>query len=212
MGMPPISHPDLMQPELCRSPFNRAGWIFELKYDGYRGLLLKEGQDIRLLSRQGNDFAANFPELVVAAKAIRHDFALDGEMVVAGEEGHPSFYRLRKRAVATLRRTIIRGALDNPAFFMAFDLLALDDADLRPLPLLERKAHMEELIPDGQIRCVDHVETTGVAFFQAVDNLGLEGIVGKQADSPYVAGRSRYWQKVKTEIGSGREVRRYEQG
>ena len=206
--MPSISHLDLMQPEIS-APFNRQGWVFELKYDGYRGLLLKQGEHVRLVSRAGNDFTANFPELVVAAKVIPHDFAMDGEMVVAGEEGHPSFHRLRKRAVATLWRTIMKGAVENPAFFMAFDLLTLGDADLRPLPLLERKAYLADLMPEGQIRCVDHIETTGIAFFRAVDNLGLEGMLAKKADSPYVAGRSRYWQKVKTESGKERERQRF---
>jgi bifunctional non-homologous end joining protein LigD len=83
----------------ARSPFTAEGWLFELKYDGFRILVLKKGNDVRLLTRNGNDLADRFPEIVKDVATLKEDVAMDGELVVAEEDRHPSFYQVRKRSV-----------------------------------------------------------------------------------------------------------------
>src|SRR3954453_3226561 len=86
-----LSHRDLMLATSAKAPFSANGWLFELKYDGFRLLVLKEGKAVRLLTRNGNDLAGRFPEIVADVRTLKGDPAIDGEPVVADEHGHPSF-------------------------------------------------------------------------------------------------------------------------
>jgi len=182
-------------------PFDAAGWIFELKWDGYRALAAKEAGEARLRYRSGADASAAWPEIARAVRALPADrLLLDGEIAVLDEEGRPSFSRLQQRAQLGRPAEVARAALADPAVLMAFDLLALGDLDLRPLPLSVRKSLLRELLPrQGPLRFADHVEEQGVALFGAVRARGLEGVVGKRADAPYRAGRSPAWVKVRSE-------------
>jgi bifunctional non-homologous end joining protein LigD len=191
---------ELMLAETADKPFSRPGWVFELKLDGYRILAAKEGPLVRLLSRNGNDLAASFPEIVRALSALPFDrVLLDGEIVTPDDAGRPSFQRLQGRARLRRSLDVRRAAIETPATFYAFDLLGFEEFDLRSLPLTRRKALLEKLLPPaGVLRYLEHFERDGEALYERVQGLGLEGVVGKKADSPYRAGRSPSWLKVRT--------------
>ncbi len=173
--------------------FTRRGWWFELKYDGYRILAERRGDEVRLRYRGGSDPSAQFPEVVEALRALPSgDFILDGEVVVEDGDGKPSFSLLQGRAQ---RAKPARGA--PPATYWTFDLLSAEGHDLRGLSLARRRELLRLLTRDGgRVRCVDPVETEGEAFYQAVKQMGLEGIVAKRSDAAHHAGRGADWQKV----------------
>ncbi len=189
----------LMLAEPRDKPFSKAGWIWELKYDGYRLLASRGDGQARLFYRRGMDSTATFPEVARALNALPFDsFVLDGEVVVLDERARPSFGRLQKRALLQRRPDIARASVELPATFFAFDLLAFEDFDLRGLPLHERKALLRRLLPaTGPVRFADHVERQGEELLAAAAGMGLEGVVGKKADAPYRAGRSADWIKVR---------------
>ena len=191
----------LMLAETADDAFTRDNWLFELKLDGYRLLACKTHGEALLLSRNGHDYTAVFPEIARAVKALPHDDCiLDGEVVVLGPDGAPSFSRLQQRGRLTSTLDVRRAAVELPATFFVFDLLALDDFDVRPLPLLRRKALVMDAVPRlGPVRALDHIERDGEAFLRQVAALGLEGIIAKKADAPYRAGRSPHWLKIKAE-------------
>ncbi|HEX6252382.1 MAG TPA: DNA ligase D [Gemmatimonadaceae bacterium] len=123
-----------------------------------------------------------------------------GEVVVLDREGKPSFARLQQRGRLTSPIDIRRAAVELPATFFVFDLLAFEDFDLRPLPLAERKEMLLEAMPKlGPVRPLDHIEREGERFLEGVSKLGLEGIIGKRADAPYRGGRTDAWLKIKAE-------------
>jgi bifunctional non-homologous end joining protein LigD len=194
--------PDAVQLMLAESkdqPFSGAGWIFELKVDGYRVLGARDGS-ARLLSRNRNDLSASFPEVVRALRALPLDrVLLDGEVVALDEAGRPSFQRLQQRGQLRRPLDIRHGTVHFPVTFFVFDLLAFEDFDLRPLPLSARKALLRKVVPSaGVIRFLDHFEEDGEVLYEQVQKLGLEGIIAKRADSPYRAGRSASWLKIRT--------------
>jgi bifunctional non-homologous end joining protein LigD len=190
----------LMLAESRDRPFSDPAWLFELKLDGYRLLASRSSGPPRLFSRNGNDLASSFPEVSRAVGALPSSrLLLDGEVVALDETGRPSFQRLQQRAKLTRAIDIRRAAVEIPVTFFAFDLLAAEGFDLRPLPLAKRKELLRKLLPPaGLIRFLDHFEGEGEVLYQQVRKLGLEGIVAKRADSTYRAGRSSSWIKVRT--------------
>ncbi len=192
------------EPMLAQShdrAFSGPGWLFELKYDGFRLRASRRGGEVRLLYRSGRDATALYPEVARALASLPHDRALlDGEVVVLDAEGRPSFQALQRRALLSRAADVDRAAVERPATLFAFDLLALDGFDLRPVPLSARKALLARVLPGaGPIRFADHIEERGEEFFRAVTARGLEGMVAKRADAPYRAGRSAAWLKVRSE-------------
>ena len=188
-----------MLAEAQEKPFNAPGWLFELKLDGYRTLASRD-QTARLLSRNGNDLSACFPEILHALKALPFErVLLDGELVALDDRGRPNFQRLQQRAQLRRALDIRHAVVDYPVTFYAFDLLAFDGFDLRALPLSTRKRLLQRVAPAaGVIRYLDHFEDEGVVLYQQVQKLGLEGIVAKRGDSPYKSGRSPAWIKIRT--------------
>jgi bifunctional non-homologous end joining protein LigD len=178
--------------------FSHKDWVFEIKYDGYRLLAGKEHGEVRLLSRNAHDFTRVFPEIAEVLEALPYEhFLLDGEIVVHDAEGLPSFAGLQQRGRLTRELDIGRAAVQLPATLYAFDLLVFGDYDLRPLPLLERKRLLVELLPSvGPIRVSEHIAKEGEAMFEKLGSMGLEGIVAKRAASTYVGKRSPDWVKV----------------
>jgi len=181
-------------------PFSRAGWLFELKYDGFRLLAGNEGGRARLRYRGGSDATAAFPEVAAALQTLPGDVVMDGEIVVMDEAGRTHFQRMQKRLMLHRPQEVARAASGGlRATFFAFDLLGVGEYDLRALPLRERKALLRDILPrrgPGSIRYVDHVEGEGLALYEEVRKLDLEGLVAKRADAPYAAGRSADWIKV----------------
>jgi bifunctional non-homologous end joining protein LigD len=169
-------------------PFDSELFIYELKIDGFRALAhIHTGQG-ELVSRNGNTFRA-FAELADwISKHLRVESAvLDGEICCLDDDGRPNFRDLLFR--------------QQPAIFIAFDLLYLNGKDLRPLPLIKRKAKLKKLIRRKRARMfyLDHVESDGCLLFEQVRKMDLEGIVCKRKDSPYkVTDKpSRHWIEVK---------------
>ncbi len=181
-------------------PFTREGWVFELKYDGYRLLAERVAREADLRSRAGHDLTTTFPEIARAVRGLPYEgLVLDGEVVVNDLEGRPSFSRLQKRGRILNRDDALRASVELPATYYAFDLLGLEGFDLRGLTLLERKAALREILPSvGPIRYADHIAEQGEAMYAQVERMRLEGVVGKRADSRYRGGRSKSWIKVRT--------------
>jgi bifunctional non-homologous end joining protein LigD len=189
-----------MLAESRERPFSGSEWIFELKYDGYRLLVAREEGQALLLYRHGSDVTATFPEIARAVRGLPRDVVMDGEVVVLDERGRPSFQRLQKRAQMRRAVDIERGAVDAPATAFLFDLLGFDGYDLRPLPLLARKQVLRDLVPlAGPLRFADYVDESGEELFASIGRMGLEGMIAKRKQSPYRAGRSADWLKIRHE-------------
>jgi bifunctional non-homologous end joining protein LigD len=161
-----------------RDPFDRAGWLFELKWDGFRAIAETDGaRKVKLYSRRQNDFAKRFPPIAdVLAELDERAVILDGEIVALNEHGHPGFEWL-----------VNRGQQKGTLVYYIFDLLMLGSEDLRALPLLKRKAQLARLLKNQ--RRLIYVEGQGVAMFAGALALGLEGVVGKGCEES-VRGRS----------------------
>ena len=204
-----------MLAEVADQPFSRPGWWFELKYDGYR-LLGATGEAAdgagggaggasdgrsaaRLAYRSGRDATAAFPDLARALAALPYaSLVVDGEVVVLDDDARPAFSRLQRRALLTRRPDVERAAVEHPAVYYLFDLLAFEGHDLRGLPLARRKALLRRVLPAaGPLRYADHVEERGEELYAAARQRGLEGLVAKRADSTYRAGRWGDWLKVR---------------
>jgi bifunctional non-homologous end joining protein LigD len=191
---------EAMQAEVRDRPFTAAGWLFELKYDGYRLLAGRSAAGaVRLLYRSGRDATALFGELARAVGALPFaSLVLDGEAVAMDAAGRPRFGLLQRRAQGGPPPG--DGA---PVALFVFDLLACEGFDLRPLPLAQRKAALRQVLaaadPQGPLRYVEAVEERGEDLFAAITEMGLEGVLAKRAASPYRAGRSADWVKVRAD-------------
>ena len=192
---------ELMLAESREKAFTKQGWLFELKFDGFRFLASRENGEGKLTTRNGHDLTAAFPEIARSLTALPFDdLVLDGELVVPDDAGLPSFQRLQERARFTRATDIARWSVDTPASLFLFDLLAAEGYDARSLPLLERKRLLRRVVPEvGPLRFLEHFETTGEAVYEQVTKMGLEGVVAKKADAPYRAGRSSNWLKIRAE-------------
>jgi len=191
----------LMLAESREEAFTKEGWLFELKLDGYRLLAAKRGNDVKLVTRNGNDYTEVFPEIARAVRAVPLDnFIIDGEVVVLDEKGQPSFSLLQQRGSLHNVHDIKRAAVEIPTTFYTFDVLAAEGYDSRALALVKRKELLESFVPKvGAVRYLDHIPTQGEAFHKQVSTMGLEGIIAKKADTPYKAGRSAQWLKIKAD-------------
>jgi len=192
---------DVMLAEPADEAFTRDGWLFELKLDGYRLIASKRRDQVQLLTRNGNDYTAVFPEVARAIRALPFsDITIDGEVVVHDDQGKPSFARLQRRGRLSSPLEIKRAAVELPATLYAFDFISFEDFDLRSLPLTERKALLFTALPKlGPVHALDHIEREGEKFLTQVAALGLEGTIAKRADSKYRGGRSDAWLKIKTD-------------
>ena len=171
-------------------------WLLERKLDGERCVAHKVGGDVRLESRTGKDLTGTYPE-VSAAVAAQHsrDLLLDGE-VVAYEGDQTSFTRLQQRLGAT--RPSPEQVATYPVVFCVFDLLEVDGEDLTDRPLVERRARLTRTIRSNS--ALQHTEAwrdDSQRRFAEACRSGWEGLIAKRADAPYVAGRSKYWLKLK---------------
>jgi bifunctional non-homologous end joining protein LigD len=175
------------------------GWVYEVKWDGVRALCFLDAGKIRLVSRNGNDITRQYPELSVLPHRIRaHQTILDGEIVVLDPRGRPSFELLQRRINVAEASAIARLARSHPVVFFVFDLLYVDGRDLRTEPLIERKRLLEEILaPDDILRYSEHF-ASGPELLAAVEQQGMEGVIGKRASSAYESRRSSDWVKWKT--------------
>jgi DNA ligase D-like protein (predicted ligase) len=190
--------PDKIRPMLAvaAEPFDAPDYFFEVKWDGWRCLAYLDGTT-RLQSRNLQDLNPVFPDLLDINRAVdRPAMLLDGEIVTFWE-GKPSFIRLQRR---TGRQRLNAAAIaEAPVTFIAFDLLYLNGVSLMDHPLEERRSLLERHVHPGYaLQLSEAIAGQGRAFFTACRDLGLEGIVGKQATSLYYPGkRSPQWKKSK---------------
>src|SRR5262245_44668256 len=139
--------------------FTNKDWVFELKYDGYRLFAEKRDGKVTLYSRAGNDLTQTFPDVAEIVAALPYEsFVIDGEVIVNDDRGLPSCVLTHKRGRILRRIDAERAALDLPATFYAFDLVAFGSIDLRSLELVDRKEALRSLLPTiGPLRYSDHV-------------------------------------------------------
>lgn len=177
------------------------GWAFEFKWDGIRVLLWVDGGRPRAVSRNGKDVTGAFPELRDLAEAVGSDqLVLDGELVVLGADGRPTFSRLQHRIHVQKSKDVTRAAARDPASFVVFDLLHLNGRSLLGLPYDDRRAQLEQLEIAGPSWGIapSFTEEPADAVLRTAVSLGMEGVVAKRRSSTYQPGvRSPDWIKVK---------------
>ena len=199
--LPAVSSP--MLATLVDEPFDDPGWVFEIKWDGYRAICtVREDGSVTLVSRNGLDFLKQFPEMEELGSAFASVPAIvDGEIVSLDARGRSSFQRLQGSFNRYRPSERAKSAKGFPLTFVAFDCLYADGRDLRKLPLEERKAALESIIADQKLVLYSkHVPEHGIALFEQAQRAQLEGIIGKKRDSAYVERRSRDWVKIKAQL------------
>jgi bifunctional non-homologous end joining protein LigD len=166
-------------------------WSYELKLDGYRALIIKDGDSIAIRSRNDKDLMQMYPAAVAAAKRLQiEQVVVDGEIVAVDKQGRPSFQALQHRGSHP----------DHTIVFYAFDLLHLNGEDTRALPLRQRRAKLSSVVKKSGLLLSVELPGSVADIVSTVRTMGLEGVVAKRKDSPYEAGeRSRNWQKLKLE-------------
>ena len=176
---------------LVDGPFDREGWSFEVKWDGYRSIAGIRGGKVRLVSRNGKLQNTKFPTVVTALSGFPAEVVFDGEIVAVDSQGRPDFQALQNS------RKLGEGRI----LYYVFDLLYAAGYDLRALPLRQRRAVLSKLLPVSRtVRLSESVEKSGRAYFRAAHKMGLEGIMAKDLASPYRSGeRTREWLKIKTQ-------------
>ena len=165
-----------------------SDWIHEVKVDGYRLMARRDPVGIRLLTRNGHDWAQRYPLIIQAVNVLKvRSCLIDGEAVCCDDDGLPVFQKLRQRRN------------DQHVFLYAFDLLELNGTDLRRESIEVRKATLKSVLRNGLpgVRLNEHLAYPGDLVFRHACKLGLEGIVSKRLGSRYVSGRSRDWLKFK---------------
>jgi bifunctional non-homologous end joining protein LigD len=181
-----------MKATLTKAPPTDGIWSYELKWDGYRALALKHGDEVELISRNQKALTGDFPELRDALAKLPAESALiDGEICALDSEGRPSFQLLQGREMGQSRPAL---------YFYAFDLLQLEADNLMPLPLEERKEALRQLLEGAAdaLRYSAPIEGKVETLLAKVRKLGLEGLIGKRSGSPYRTGvRSSDWIKLK---------------
>ncbi len=190
-ALPETQAPQLAQ--LAPTPPSGPGWISEVKFDGYRMLARKDGDQVRIITRNGLDWTARLPALAKAVAAMTPErLLLDGELVALDKAGLSSFSRLQEAFSGKRTGTLI---------YYVFDLLHRDGADLRPRPLSERREALEEMLrdvpEDGPLRYSEHLSSDTARVKKEACAVGLEGIICKRLDAPYRPGRGADWLKVK---------------
>ena len=191
--------PGFVPPQLAKSvdrPPQGTGWGHEIKFDGYRLQLRVENGRATLKTRAGLDWTAKFKDIAKDAEGLP-DSMIDGEACALDDNGSPDF--------PALQAALSDGKTCDLIFFV-FDLLFAEGADLRNLPLRERKARLKAMLDAApktakRIRYVDHFEIAGDAVLQSACRMALEGIVSKQLDAPYRSDRSGSWLKSKCRAG-----------
>jgi bifunctional non-homologous end joining protein LigD len=188
----PFSETPIQLASLVSKVPEGGNWLYELKYDGYRILAYVENGNVRLITRNGNDFTKRFSAVASALIdwAGGRPMILDGEMAITDEKGKTDFQALQN---------YMRNPGGQSLTYIIFDLLALDGADWRAHPLIERKQRLEDLLKDApkNLHYSQHVIGNGKESFLAACQANLEGIVGKRTDSVYSGTRNGDWIKLK---------------
>jgi bifunctional non-homologous end joining protein LigD len=183
-------YPGFIQPALATAVDTvprGARWIHEIKFDGYRVQVhLKDGA-VKVFTRRGNDWTKRFKKIAADAFEINAGSAIiDGEVVVPSSDGTTDFSALQNELKGRSTKIVL----------VAFDLLYLNEYDLRKLPLFERKEQLKKIIDGTDVQFSESFEVDGREMFKHACKTGLEGVISKVRDSHYPTGRSRDWVKV----------------
>jgi len=190
-GPPPLAGEEFQSLQLCTlvdSVPTGAGWLHEVKYDGYRALIAVANGTAKVFTRSGLDWTEKFAAIAEAAAKLPVTSALiDGE-IVAFKDGNPDFSTLKDA---------ISNAGDMTVF--AFDLLRLDGEDITTLPNVQRKERLRPLISgdDPRVQFSEHIIGAGEQLYETMCREGYEGVVSKRADAPYAGKRTKNWLKIK---------------
>lgn len=180
---------ELALPVMAKVVPGGPDWFHEIKLDGYRLQVIRQGKVVRLKTKGGHDYTKRYPWIVETALKIRQEhFVLDGEAVVLGLDGSSDFDALHS------------GRHNDEVQLYAFDMLAGDGEDMRKLPLEMRKVNLDRLLrryPEGIFLAPFETGEIGPDLFRKGCEFGLEGIVSKHRERPYRAGRCDHWRKVK---------------
>ncbi|HEX5152628.1 MAG TPA: DNA ligase D [Parafilimonas sp.] len=181
---------------LVDKPFDEPGWLYEIKWDGYRAVVYLHNGEVEMRSRNNKSFNEKFYAVYNALHQWKINAVLDGEIIVINDKGISNFGDLQNW----------RSEADGELILYLFDILWLDGYSLINLPLTERKEILKTVVPDvGIIRISESFEADATAFFQVAKKLNLEGIIAKKAGSVYTPGkRTKDWLKIKT--GKRQEV------
>src|ERR1700737_3922679 len=183
--------------KLADKPFSDPNWLFEIKWDGIRTVAFVDNGGVRLSSRSKRDVSAEFPEFQDLARHLRaRTVILDGEIVTLDENGRSDFQKLQNRfGVSKPSQKLIT---DVPLTYYLFDVLYCNGFDVRKAPLLQRKELLRQVLrADDRVRYSEHQLEKGKELHAAAKKQGLEGIVGKQIESPYTGNRTSFWLKFK---------------
>ena len=182
--MPPVA-PMLAKP-VAGIP---AGRYYEPKWDGFRSIVFRDGDEVEIGSRNTRPMARYFPDIVAAVKAnLPRRCVVDGEIVVEGTDGKLDFWALQQRLHPAGSR-VARLAAETPASFIAFDLLAVGDTDCTPWPFSERRAGLESALagaaPPVHLTPITRDETVAAVWFDRFEGAGVDGLIAKSAEEPY---------------------------
>jgi ATP-dependent DNA ligase len=167
-----------------------AGHLYEPKWDGFRSIVFRDGDEVEIGSRNGRPMARYFPDVVAAVKdSLPRRCVVDGEIVVAGRDGRSlDFFALQQRLHPAASRVALL-AHQTPASFVAFDLLALEDDDYMPLPFRERRAVLERILqgasPPVHLTPITRDRELARRWFDLFEGAGLDGLIAKAGDQPY---------------------------
>src|SRR5258708_8771539 len=184
-----------MQAASAEAPFSSPEYLFEVKWDGLGCRLFRAPEaKVHLQDRAPTALPAALPEVTAAAARVPPGSVIDGELVATDPDGRPDYTRLRERLSGGAARKD-----EIPVAYLAFDALYLDEKPLLRQPLGRRRARLRKAVEaGGHIFVPDHIVEDGVELFEACLERGLEGVVAKHSQSPYVPGqRSPFWLKVK---------------
>ena len=184
-----------MQAASAEAPFSSPEYLFEVKWDGLRCMLFRDPEGkVHIQDRGLNDLTADLPEVSAAATRVPPGSVIDGELVATDTDGRPDYPRLRQRLAGGAR---MRDEI--PTAYLAFDALYLEGRPLMRQPVIRRRARLAKAVETGGHMFVpQHIDEDGVELFEACLERGLEGVVAKHRQSPYVPGqRSPFWLKVK---------------
>ncbi|RIX53999.1 hypothetical protein D3P08_07030 [Paenibacillus nanensis] len=179
-------------------PFNDNDYLFEPLIDGHRLQLTMTAGKVRLLSRHGYDVTRQYPELHNVPLRRPADVVLDGEVAFLDPlTGQADFDRLQQRYRMTKTPRIRDAKTAMPVVYFIFDILHYNGLDVRDKPLYTRKRLLKALLEDNaHFKQMGYVEGSGIAFYNAAKQFGLEGIAGKRKESRYSEGRSEGWVKI----------------
>jgi len=191
----------LLKPMLAvkSNPFDSEEYLFEVKWDGYRAMIYLDSGAIQIRSRNQKDITGVFPELGnIHLRVNSLPALLDGEIVVMAG-GKPSFGALQARGRLADPHRIRRASIMSPALFLAFDILYVSGSSILEETLIRRKEILSGLVSgDSSLVLSQYITGSGILFAKAALDQGLEGIVAKALESPYLPGkRSSYWKKIR---------------